>query len=130
MSSHLSSKQIATLSDQLQARYEILQEEVHEHLMGSGDQNYIEIAGQVHDRGDEAVAELFANLNYTVINSHVAELRAIEEALAKIQEQKYGVCSDCGMNIPFARLQASPTALRCITCQQVVEENLERTAHP
>ena len=33
----------------------------------------------------------------------------------------YGVCIDCGTDIPAARLYATPEAERCIACQQITE---------
>ena len=46
-----------------------------------------------------------------------AELTAIEAALKRIEAGDYGQCSDCGVQIPTARLHANPVALRCIDCQ-------------
>jgi DnaK suppressor protein len=34
----------------------------------------------------------------------------------------YGICIDCGGEIPFERLQAQPAALRCIACQNAYEK--------
>ena len=45
------------------------------------------------------------------------ELRAVESALARLHQPEFGVCVDCEADIPFARLQASPTALRCPACE-------------
>ena len=39
-----------------------------------------------------------------------------------MQEGSYGVCIDCGVDIPFARLQATPSAERCIACQEKYEK--------
>lgn len=33
------------------------------------------------------------------------------------------ICSECGATIPFARLEAEPTAERCIDCQGKLEAN-------
>ncbi len=41
-------------------------------------------------------------------------LTEIEEALERMEDGKYGVCLECGRAIPFARLQAVPTAKYCI----------------
>ena len=35
--------------------------------------------------------------------------------------QDTGICSDCGDEIPEARLRANPAAVRCIDCQQDAE---------
>lgn len=41
----------------------------------------------------------------------------IERALAAIREGTYGVCIDCGSDIPEGRLTAKPDAERCVPCQ-------------
>lgn len=44
------------------------------------------------------------------------EIDAIDRALARIAANSYGTCIGCGRPIPAARLQALPTAERCLTC--------------
>lgn len=51
------------------------------------------------------------------------ELRAVKEALLRLQGGKYGLCADCGEEIPFARLQHSPEATRCVACQTAFESS-------
>jgi RNA polymerase-binding protein DksA len=43
-------------------------------------------------------------------------LADVEEALRLIDEGTYGACEVCGKPIGEARLEAMPTARRCITC--------------
>jgi len=50
-----------------------------------------------------------------------AELREIRAALNRMDDGSYGVCADCGTDIPLARLRAQPAALRCIACQERYE---------
>jgi DnaK suppressor protein len=58
------------------------------------------------------------------MNEHeTAELGDIEAALKRIQAGTYGQCTDCGVVIPPARLQAYPTAKRCINCQSLAEQH-------
>lgn len=57
------------------------------------------------------------------MNEHeIAELNAIEAALERLAQGLYGRCQDCGVEIPEARLQAYPTALRCVACQTLAEK--------
>ena len=44
------------------------------------------------------------------------EIRDIKAALLRIENGNYGVCSSCGGKIGTARLEALPTATRCIGC--------------
>jgi DnaK suppressor protein len=48
---------------------------------------------------------------------------AIEDALRRMSSDDYGVCIDCGREIPFGRLRAVPWTLRC-------EEDEERAERP
>jgi RNA polymerase-binding protein DksA len=57
----------------------------------------------------------------------VEELREIVVALARIDQGGYGVCVDCGVDIPLARLQAQPMAARCIDCQERFEKTHRTT---
>jgi DnaK suppressor protein len=50
-----------------------------------------------------------------------AELDAIDAALKRIEDGSYGVCVDCGCDIPAARLHAAPETMRCIACQDKFE---------
>ena len=52
----------------------------------------------------------------------LAELKALEEAAARLAEGSYGRCVDCGVDIPFQRLQAAPHASRCLPCQAQSEK--------
>lgn len=58
------------------------------------------------------------------INEHeTAELGDIEAALERMDAGTYGQCSECGVTIAPARLNAYPTAKRCIVCQTRKEAN-------
>lgn len=44
-------------------------------------------------------------------------LQLIDNALARIQNNRYGVCMECAQRIPEPRLEALPYALFCVACQ-------------
>ena len=57
------------------------------------------------------------------MNEHeTAELGDIQAALERIESGQYGTCTDCGQTIAGARLNAYPTAKRCIGCQALKEK--------
>src|SRR5699024_1737809 len=59
--------------------------------------------------------ELFERGKDLALNGHAEkELEEINEALHAIAEGTYGICKQCGRDIPFPRLQAKPTADTCI----------------
>ena len=50
------------------------------------------------------------------------EALEISDTLKKCKEDTYGRCEDCEEEISIARLQAIPTASRCIKCQTKFEK--------
>ncbi len=41
----------------------------------------------------------------------------LEEALQRIEDSTYGICKVCHKLIPKARLEAVPTATKCVSCK-------------
>ena len=75
--------------------------------------------GQPDDSRAQVATE--RELEFALGERETAELAAIAAALERIDAGSYGVCTDCGVNIPAARMQASPEAWRCIACQEKAE---------
>ena len=50
-------------------------------------------------------------------------LPLIEAAIKRIAEGTYGICEECGVNIPRARLNAVPFAHLCVKCASELEQN-------
>jgi RNA polymerase-binding protein DksA len=94
------------------------------------DQTLADVAGDVPDTGDESVAMLISDLNETMAERHVEEIRAIDAALERIKQHEIGSCSDCGSEIVYARLQAFPTATRCTECQGQHERTFAHARTP
>lgn len=129
MTNSLSDQQLQRLRRQLMDDYDQLRETVRDELMRTGEEHYIDLAGRVHDEAEESVADLLADLDLTMLNRHKNELRDIEAAFGRMDIGHYGTCVDCGDDIAYERLQASPTAIRCRDCQEQYE-NRERVNRP
>lgn len=78
--------------------------------------------GQVQDSGDEALSISMENLQNSLQETEMSELRLIESALDRIAKGEYGVCIDCGEQISERRLETFPYAARCIVCQEAHEK--------
>jgi DnaK suppressor protein len=115
---HLSNEQLSTMKARLGEERSRLRALIREELLRNDAEQYGELASQVHDTGDESVADLLADVNILVVGRLIQELRETEAALERINMGSYGVCEDCGTTIPFARLEAFPTARRCIADQE------------
>lgn len=95
---------------------------ISEELLSSDEQQYIDLAGEVHDLGEASLADLLVDLQLASIHRHVQEIRDIDAALLRIASGEYGRCTDCSVSIQLERLKAYPTAKRCRTCQVVFEK--------
>lgn len=77
------------------------------------------------DPVDRASQEEGFNLELRTRDRERKLLRKIEEALDRIDHGEYGFCADCGTEIGIRRLEARPTAVKCIDCK-TFEEIRER----
>ena len=119
----LTAKEMGELKSRLQERHQALREEIHQELLDSDEEHYIDLAGQVHDLEEESVADLLIDLGLAIIDMHIGELRDIESALRRMDVGAYGVCIDCDDDVEVDRLLAFPTAKRCLLCQENFERN-------
>ena len=71
-------------------------------------------ADVIDEAADAAQADLQVHLHQT--DSHL--LRAIEEALARVDRRAFGVCEACQRPISPARLEAVPWTRRCRDCKE------------
>jgi DnaK suppressor protein len=88
-----------------------LEDETGELVSGSADQHMADTATETVDR----------EIDYTLEESDGRLLTAIDEALARIEAGTYGVCVNCGAQIPPERLEAMPWATLCIECKRKEE---------
>ena len=104
------------------ARTELLARMAHER---GGVVSRAEVAADHFDNAMESRAQIQTERQTEfAINEHeTAELGDIDAALERLQAGTYGICADCGVSIPPARLNAYPTAKRCIDCQSLSEHH-------
>lgn len=70
------------------------------------------------DSAERATEREGAEVLDAIDEAIVSEISDITHALARISGGSYGLCADCGEPIAGARLNALPTAMRCIACQK------------
>jgi len=127
----LTHSQLDQLTRKLKENYQALLREVREELDNSGNQHRIDLLNnEPGDTGDESLANALADFNLTILDRHIDGMRDIEAALQRIRNGEYGVCVDCGEDVGFGRLQAYPTAKRCIVCQELREKQYAQEGHP
>jgi RNA polymerase-binding protein DksA len=127
---YLTIEQRETLQAWLNFRAAVLRREIAGGLRRSGSEAAISLANHLEEIDDEAVADLESSIEIAEIERDLRELREVERARARLHEPDYGVCADCGADIPFSRLSANPTATRCIDCQNRAERLSGEPARP
>ncbi len=105
----------------LQARERKLRSEVAA-TRARGDADPLRVSREAVDRGEEAGAEVEQGLNDAEVARDMGEMRAISEALARLEAGRYGLCADCDELIDERRLAAEPHAVRCTACQGRAEQ--------
>jgi DnaK suppressor protein len=73
---------------------------------------------EVGDSVDFALDTEYHEISSQLAEVESSELAQIDVGLERMATGDYGVCDDCGRNIPLARLQALPYATLCIACQR------------
>jgi RNA polymerase-binding protein DksA len=58
-----------------------------------------------------------------LIENEEGLLRAVDEALERIEQGSFGKCETCGKTIPLTRLNAVPHARLCVACQREEERS-------
>lgn len=112
---------------ELLERQRVLTEEIRGMRARTKDDPFRSLAGEVGDSGDESTASALIDTEHAEADRDLHELRAVEAALERIAVGQFGLCVDCGDAISIERLQAYPTAERCIRCQSQHEKT---HAHP
>lgn len=120
--SHPTNRQIEKLKKAMLERQRLLTDEVSKQRAQAAEEGNEDAMGGPGDAGDESVVRMVTDLHLQEAGRDLEELRAIDVALTRIADGAYGDCEECGTEIGYARLEAQPTALRCIECQTVFEK--------
>jgi RNA polymerase-binding protein DksA len=112
---------MAALESELRKRQGDLRKEVSGERADSRNERERRSDREVQDRGDEANTEQWREANAAMIGHHEDEIQAIQAALSRLGSGTYGLCVDCGEPIGFNRLEAWPSANRCLDCQAKAE---------
>jgi DnaK suppressor protein len=73
------------------------------------------------DPNDRATQEEEFSLELRTRDRERKLIKKIDESLTKLDEEDYGYCDGCGVEIGIRRLEARPTANMCIECKTLEE---------
>lgn len=72
----------------------------------------------VDPRADDAVG---GEIHNSLLIGARAALRDVIDALARMDEGRYGICRQCNRELPVARLKVLPQLALCMDCQRARE---------
>ena len=126
----LTQKELNHFARILAERKQRLAEEMRRVLARSNNERYADILAGGGDAGDASIADLLSDVTLAEVARDAAEIRDINAAQARIAAGTYGVCIDCGEPIGRQRLEAYPSAKRCLADQQRREQTRASAPHP
>lgn len=92
--------------------------EIKKSMKSSSDNAGGEPSGDIYD---QASSERDRELGLLLSDREREKLRNIDDALIRIQEGEYGICEECGCDIPLGRLKVMPFAHYCVKCKEDIE---------
>jgi len=70
------------------------------------------------DTYDLASEERDREINFILSDRGRAKIKSIEDALQRLNDDSYGICESCGIEVAEERLEALPFTRLCRDCQQ------------
>lgn len=113
---YMNAKQLGHFKTILEAWRNQLREEVDRTLSHMQDE-----AANFPDPVDRAAQEEEFSLELRARDRERKLIKKIEKTLQKIEEDDFGFCDSCGIEIGIRRLEARPTADQCIDCKTLAE---------
>jgi len=114
---HLSEEQIKEIKELLTNMRKRLLESAQEQIR---DPSNVTFEGG--DEIDRADLEEERYLTFRIKGREATLIHKIDYALMKIESGTYGVCENCGAQIPYERLKARPVTTMCFECKELEEE--------
>jgi DnaK suppressor protein len=99
-------------------------QEISKTMKSNSDLPSGEPSGDIYD---QASSERDRELGLLLNDREREKLRNIDEALLRIQEGDYGICEECGCDIPIGRLRVMPFAHYCVRCKEEIEKMQAQT---
>lgn len=93
---------------------------------GAGGEDVSELSSADQHPADVGSEEFEREKDLSILEQTEAELAAVDEAYQRLESGEYGKCEVCGKPIGDERLEARPTATRCIEHQQLLERGPQR----
>lgn len=102
-------QKLLTLKDEITNRINTIDKDIRHEGMSA------DWTEQATERENDEVLESLGN-------TAEEELANINKALQKIESGEYFSCSQCGNDIPQARLELLPFSLHCVSCEEKLND--------
>ena len=119
---HFDPQQVAARLDTRQQEIELRREQLHRNGDGLTD----ELADYDQHPADQGTETFEQELDETTLMILEEEELRVREARAALDKGRYGICVDCGEEIPKERLEAIPESVRCVQDQRLYEARLRQ----
>lgn len=73
------------------------------------------------DPAEQGLLDLIEDTELNVADIRRQELTAMDEAMGRLERGTYGICEECGLEIPEERLRVAPFARYCVRDQEKLE---------
>lgn len=70
---------------------------------------------------DQAVLDSQVDFKLRIRGRQKMLIQKIQRALERIEDKTFGICEECGEDIPVKRLKARPVTTLCIICKSRLE---------
>ena len=120
---YMSEGQLAHLRAMLSAWRTDLMEEVDRTVNHMQDE-----AANFPDPADRATQEEEFSIELRTRDRERKLIRKIDSTIERLDQDDYGYCETCGIEIGLRRLEARPTATQCVDCK-ALDEIKERQLH-
>lgn len=120
MTSHLTAGHRALLEAALTQRQQQLDRRLAEHHEGLSRVEHAR-AVLLQDADDAPQRENARATDLALTDIETRELDEVSLALKRVHQPDFGMCADCGADIPFDRLQVEAWARRCVACESRFE---------
>ena len=112
------------MSDNMRAHFTNILNQWKKELMEEVDRTVHHMqdeAANFPDPADRASQEEEFSLELRARDRERKPIKKIDETLQLIEDNEYGWCESCGVEIGIRRLEARPTATLCIDCKTLAE---------
>lgn len=112
------------MSDEQLAHFKAILLDWKHQLIGEADRTKTYIQDEssaMPDINDRATQEEEFALTLRTRDRERKLIRKIDKSIAEIENEDYGFCETCGVEIGLRRLEARPTATQCIDCKTLSE---------